>query len=63
MLCSVEGDGGAFSLEGRADGKLMLRALGEGVVIEGRLDFFTLSPKVGDDGAFLIPPVPADACP
>lgn len=63
MVCGVEGDGGSFSLEGRPDGRLMLRPLGEGVVVEGRLGFYRLSAKVGDDGAFLIPPVPADACP
>lgn len=62
MVCQTEGDGGAFSLEGRTKGAVVLRPMGD-LVIEGAEEFHMLSATSGDDREFLIPPVPPDACP
>lgn len=63
MVCNAEGDAGTFTLEGRAKGAVVLRPVGEGLVLEGADTFHFLSAIDGDDREFLIPPVPADACP
>lgn len=63
LLCAMEGDEGAFGLEARAGGAVLLRPLHRGMVFAAGAERIVLSPDVGDDRAFLVPPVPADACP
>lgn len=63
MVCSAEGDAGTFTLEARSKGAIVLEPVGGGLVLEGAADFHMLSPTTGDDRSFLLPPVPADACP
>jgi hypothetical protein len=62
MVCTTEGDGGAFTLEARPKGAVLLRPVGD-LVMEGAEEFHMLSATSGDDREFLIPPVPPDACP
>jgi hypothetical protein len=62
LACSVEGDGGGFSLEPR-DGAVQLTLTSAGMVLEGGSGFLDLSGVKGDDRVFRLPPVPAVSCP
>jgi hypothetical protein len=62
MLCSLEGDAGGFTLSQR-DGAVLLQIDGRGMNFDTMGGFLTLSGTEGDDRSFLIPAVPADACP
>ncbi len=63
VLCGLEGDAGAFTLSPQADSGIILEVGAFGVGFEGSQGFVTLSGTSGDDRAFVMPPVPADACP
>lgn len=63
LLCQMEGDAGAFKLEPGRDGALRLSVAPDGMSFEGETNFVTLNGQTQDDGVFLLPPVPADACP
>jgi hypothetical protein len=63
LVCGMEGDQGAFGIEPRAGGAVLLRPLHTGMIFDAGAELIVLSPKAGDDRAFLVPPVPADACP
>ena len=63
LYCQMEGDAGGFVLTPGRDGALRM-ALGRGGIgFEGAQDFLELSGTTGDDRVFLLPAVPADACP
>jgi hypothetical protein len=62
MDCLMEGDAGAFRIE-PAKGGVRLTLAVRGVSFEGTRDFVTLDGDRGDDRVFLLPRVPADACP
>ncbi|QYK40151.1 MAG: hypothetical protein KF887_11910 [Paracoccaceae bacterium] len=63
LACAMEGDAGAFTLEPARRGAVMLRPVREGILLEDDQGLVILASDAGDDRAFLIPPVPADACP
>lgn len=63
LRCRMEGDAGSFALEAATGGALRMTLTGDGIGFEGPRDFVALSARTGDDRVFLIPPVPADACP
>jgi hypothetical protein len=63
LHCRMEGDAGSFALEAAAGRALRMTLTGDGIGFEGPRDFVELSARTGDDRVFLIPPVPADACP
>lgn len=63
LYCPMEGDAGAFALTPQKGGKVMLKVARRGMAFEGGRDFFEISGTSGDDRAFLLPRVPADACP
>jgi hypothetical protein len=63
MDCAMEGDMGAFTLEPAKDGAVRLSVGSPGMSFEGTAGFIDLAADRGDDRVFLIPPVPADACP
>lgn len=63
MHCGLEGDAGSFTLAAAQGGALLLKVGGHGMSFEGDAGFLTLQSDRGDDRAFLLPPVPADACP
>lgn len=62
MNCLMEGDAGAFTVEPSGKGVRLRLAL-RGISFEGARDFVTLHGDRGDDRVFLLPRVPADACP
>lgn len=62
LSCGMEGDAGAFGLELREDGALLLKVDPRGMSFEGAQDFLTLSGNSGDDRAFLMYPVAAADC-
>jgi hypothetical protein len=62
LACGMEGDAGAFTLEGKKDSALMLRVGSYGMSFEGENGFVTLEPDRGDDRVFLIPNVKAALC-
>jgi hypothetical protein len=63
MDCAMEGDMGSFTLEPAKDGAVRLSVGLPGMSFEGATGFIDLAADRGDDRVFLIPPVPADACP
>ncbi|MBP9184499.1 MAG: hypothetical protein KBF78_15290 [Fuscovulum sp.] len=63
LHCRMEGDAGSFALEAATGRALRMTLTGDGIGFEGPRDFVELSARTGDDRVFLIPPVPADACP
>ncbi len=63
MDCAMEGDAGAFALEPAKDGAVRLTLARRGIAFEGARGFVELAGDRGDDREFLIPAVPADACP
>lgn len=63
LYCLMEGDAGAFTLTPAAKGAVKLSVARRGMLFEGAVGFAELSGTAGDDRVFLIPPVPADACP
>lgn len=62
LVCSMEGDAGAFRLEGARNGALRLSVSDQGVSFEGQSEFVTLDGNRGDDLVFLIPSVKAELC-
>lgn len=62
MICGLEGDAGGFILRPR-DGAILLEVADMGMSFDTMGGFLTLSGTEGDDRSFLIPAVPADACP
>lgn len=62
-ICAMEGDEGAFGIEPRPGGAVLLRPLHTGMVFAVGERLVLLQPDRGDDRAFLVPAVPADACP
>lgn len=63
MDCVMEGDAGGFVLEPARDGAVRMTLARYGITLEGSRDFVSLAGDRGDDRVFLIPAVPADACP
>lgn len=63
MDCVMEGDAGAFILEDAKGGAVKLTLARRGIAFEGSRRFVELAGDRGDDRVFLIPAVPADACP
>jgi predicted nucleic acid-binding Zn ribbon protein len=63
MDCMLEGDAGGFTLEPARDGAVRMTLARYGITFEGSGGFVTLEGDRGDDRVFLIPAVPADACP
>lgn len=62
LSCSVEGDGGGFTLTRRNEG-LLLTVERDGIGLEGATDFLAISGTEGDDRAFLLQTAAADNCP
>lgn len=62
LACNIEGDGGAFRLEGAKNGALRLSVSDQGISFEGQTEFVTLNGNSGDDRVFLIPSVKSDLC-
>ncbi|MGB8813459.1 MAG: hypothetical protein WCC57_09755 [Paracoccaceae bacterium] len=62
LACGMEGDAGAFVLEGAKQGALRLSVAAQGLSFEGQTDFITLDGRRGDDRVFLIPNVAAALC-
>jgi hypothetical protein len=63
LSCGLEGDGGRFSLSPGKKGALTMRVGRDPLGFEGSRGFLTFGGGVSDDETFLIPRVPADACP
>ncbi|HMO07775.1 MAG TPA: hypothetical protein PKD10_09015 [Paracoccaceae bacterium] len=63
-VCSVDGEGGHLTLEPAQGGAVMLRPRAPGIfLIDDTSGEIEISATRGDDRAFRLPPVPADACP
>ncbi len=62
LSCGLEGDGGWFTLESARQG-LKMKVGREPLGFEGETGFITFGGAASDDNVFLLPPVPADACP
>lgn len=62
LSCGLEGDGGWFTLEPSRQG-VKMRVGREPLGFEGQSGFVTFGGGASDDDVFLIPAVPADACP
>ena len=54
--CSLEGDGGLFTLTPANDGALRLETGSYGISFEGEKDFLELSATTGDDRVFILKP-------
>lgn len=63
LSCGLEGDAGWFMLKPRPKGAVLLSVGKDGISFEGNSSFVSLEGTRGDDREFLLPPVPADACP
>ena len=63
LTCAMEGDAGSFQLTPARDGAIRIDIGPDGVSFEGDSGFVTLEGNSGDDRSFVMPPVPADACP
>lgn len=63
MMCHMEGDAGRFSLSAGRDGALRMDIAPEGISFAGDQGAYTIDGSAGGDRSFLLPPVPADACP
>lgn len=63
LHCQMEGDAGSFTVTPAKNGAIRLDLTRDGIAFEGEGGFVALSGTSGDDRQFLIPPVPADACP
>ena len=63
-VCAVDGEGGTLTLEPAQGGAVMLRPRAPGIVLfDDTAGEVQLGTTRGDDRAFRLPPVPADACP
>lgn len=63
LSCGLEGDGGWFQMKPAKGGAVMLMVGRDPLGFEGARGFVTFGGGVSDDERFLIPRVPADACP
>lgn len=63
MMCHMDGDAGRFGLSAARDGALRMDLAPEGISFVGDQGAYTIEGSAGDDHSFLLPPVPADACP
>lgn len=62
LACGMEGDAGAFRLEGAKAGALRLSLADQGLSFEGQTEFITLDGQQGDDRVFLIPSAKPAMC-
>lgn len=63
LSCNLEGDGGWFSLSPGNKGALDMKVGRAPLGFEGSSGFITFGADASDDDSFVIPKVPADACP
>jgi hypothetical protein len=63
LTCDVEGDSGRFTLRPGKKGALTMTVGQQPLTLQGNGGIVAFGGAVSDDSTFLIPPVPADACP
>lgn len=63
LSCGLGGDGGWFTLQPARKGGLLMTVGRDPLGFEGARGFVSIGGPASDDDSFLIPPVPADACP
>lgn len=63
LSCWLEGDAGQFSLTPAKNGAIKLQVGTSPLLFEGKRGYLGFGAEASDDNTFLIPRVPADACP